>query len=251
VGLAKVSAERIGSALDYMRRLEEVCRAAGYDIGASGPRASGQLAIPAGPHAIPTPPPGFLVTPAPYASATPAPYSSATPFPGATPMPFHVEIGSAHTLPIESLPQAARQVSIHDIKEPLPKKYKTIGIGILVAAVVGAILLVALGGGDAPKAKKQSGPTVVPVPVPVGMPVDTETVLKAALHDLENGKTCADRKAAIPALVKLGDERAIAPLKKARYRMRGGVLGIGDSNTNACLKADAESAIIELGGAPK
>jgi hypothetical protein len=35
-------------------------------------------------------------------------------------------------------------------------------------------------------------------------------------------------------------------LKKARYRMRGGVLGIGDSNTNSCLKADAEAAMKKL-----
>ena len=61
-------------------------------------------------------------------------------------------------------------------------------------------------------------------------------------------KTCADRKAAIPALQSVGGDRAIAALKKARYRMRGGVLGIGDSNTNACLKSDAERAIQALGG---
>jgi hypothetical protein len=30
--------------------------------------------------------------------------------------------------------------------------------------------------------------------------------------------------------------------------MRGGVLGIGDHNTNGCLKADAETAIRALGG---
>src|SRR5690606_41919560 len=86
---------------------------------------------------------------------------------------------------------------------------------------------------------------VVTVPVPVA---DKETRLKAALHDLENGKTRADRKAAIPTLVEIGDERAIPALKKARRRMRGGVLGIGDNNTNACLKSDAETAIQALGG---
>ncbi len=79
-------------------------------------------------------------------------------------------------------------------------------------------------------------------------PADRVTLYKAALHDLENGKTCADRKAAIPTLVQLGDAKAIPALKKARYRMRGGVLGIGDNNTNACLKMDAETAIRDLGG---
>jgi hypothetical protein len=82
----------------------------------------------------------------------------------------------------------------------------------------------------------------------VQTPQQRETLLKAALHDLENGKTCADRKAAIPTLVQLGDPAAIPALKKARHRMRGGVLGIGDSNTNACLKSDAETAIQALGG---
>ena len=54
-----------------------------------------------------------------------------------------------------------------------------------------------------------------------------EIQLKAALHDLTNGKTCADRKTAIPRLLALRDPRAIPALKSARYRMRGGVLGIG------------------------
>ena len=40
----------------------------------------------------------------------------------------------------------------------------------------------------------------------------------------------------------------IPALKKARRRMRGGILGIGDSNTNNCLKKDAEAAILALGG---
>ena len=33
--------------------------------------------------------------------------------------------------------------------------------------------------------------------------------------------------------------------------MRGGILGIGDSNTNACLKTDADDAIKALGGTLK
>jgi len=81
--------------------------------------------------------------------------------------------------------------------------------------------------------------------------VDRETVMKAALHDLESSATCTDRKAAIPELVALGDPRAIGPLKQARFRMRGGVLGFHDSNTNECLKGDAEDAIKALGGSLK
>jgi len=79
-------------------------------------------------------------------------------------------------------------------------------------------------------------------------PIDRENAYKAALLDLQNGKTCDDRRAAVVRLRNLGDPRAIAPLKKARRRMRGGILGIGDSNTNSCLKKDAEAAIVALGG---
>ena len=82
-------------------------------------------------------------------------------------------------------------------------------------------------------------------------PVDHTTQLKAALHDLDAGKTCAVRKAAIPKLVALGDKSAIPALKKARYRGRGGLLGIGERNANACLRKDAEAAIKSLGGTLK
>ena len=66
------------------------------------------------------------------------------------------------------------------------------------------------------------------------------------IHDLDTGKTCADRKAAIPTLVEVGGDEAIKALKRARYRGRGGVLGIGESNANACLKTEAELAIQKL-----
>jgi hypothetical protein len=94
------------------------------------------------------------------------------------------------------------------------------------------------------------------MPVPITLPsivagddADTrEMKLKAAMHDLETGATCPDRKKAVAALRELGDARAIPALKKARYRGRGGVLGIGESNSNACLAADAKAAIAALGG---
>jgi serine/threonine-protein kinase len=73
---------------------------------------------------------------------------------------------------------------------------------------------------------------------------------KAAIAELTKGKTCEARKAAVARLRDLGDKRAIKPLKKARYRMRGGLLGIGDSNTNACLKKDAEAAAAALAKLP-
>src|SRR5688572_28402503 len=45
-GLAKISGERISSALDYMQQLDNVVRNAGYDPHVTMPRASGQLPIP-------------------------------------------------------------------------------------------------------------------------------------------------------------------------------------------------------------
>jgi hypothetical protein len=156
-----------------------------------------------------------------------------------TPMPFASELGTAPT--DASLPAAARMVSVADIREPLPQKYKTIGAAMVLFALgLGVFLFVK---GDS----KGGTPTQI-ITVPVGNNVDNATRFKAALHDLETGKTCADRKAAIPTLVELGNKDAIPSLKRARYRMRGGVLGIGDSNTNACLKQDAELAVQALSG---
>jgi hypothetical protein len=109
------------------------------------------------------------------------------------------------------------------------------GIG-LVAAIVG----------DGPGGKRAQAPAGVVLPPPAAPPVDTRALVDAALRDLTEGKSCEDRLEAVRALRRFGDRRALAPLKKARYRMRGGVLGIGDSNTNACLKAEAEAAIEEL-----
>jgi serine/threonine-protein kinase len=251
-GLEKVSAERTSSANEYLAKLDEVSRAAGYDLGMMVPRSSGSLAIPAGPHSMNmnTPAPGFLMTPAPF-PAHPGNTPSAgvrmmTPTSGSpmTPMPFASELGTAPTSALDSLPKPARTVSVADIaeKEPLPSKYNKIAAAMILAAIgVGVFLFVR---GD----KKDSGGSNKPIPSLGNPGVDNETRLKAALHDLETGKTCADRKAAIPTLVEIGDDRAIPSLKKARYRMRGGLLGVGDSNTNACLKQDAEMAIQAIEG---
>jgi hypothetical protein len=74
---------------------------------------------------------------------------------------------------------------------------------------------------------------------------ERDAQLKALAHDLEVGKTCAERKASIGKLVELHDARAVPFLKAARVRTGGG------NTSNACLKADAEHAIKELGGALK
>jgi serine/threonine protein kinase len=234
-GLAKVSAERIGSALDYMQQLDEAVRAAGFDpMMTAVPRSSAQLSIPTGPHAVATPTPGFMTTPPPGTSPGAPRYAT----------PAYVDMGSAPTASIDSLPVQARPVSLADVREPLPRKLKQVALVILGVAALGALYFLFVH--DDEKAPAKQGVVTVPVPV-----ADRETRYKAALHDLEQGKTCADRKAAIPVFVQLGDARAIPVLKKARHRMRGGVLGMGGSNTNACLKSDAEAAVTALGGSLK
>jgi serine/threonine protein kinase len=249
-GLAKVSAERISSATEYIQALDDVSRAAGVEMPML-PRTSGSLPIPSGPHSFTTPAPGFMATPPPMAYATPSPgaIGQPTPYPGhATPVPTHItpmpgDLGHAPTRSLDSgpvrMPQAAHNISLADVaNQPLSPRIKLAALAIVAGALVLAVYFIF-------GHKTEPGKTtVVNVPVPT---VDNETRLKAALHDLESGKTCADRKVAIPVLAQIGGDEALAALKKARYRMRGGVLGVGDSNTNACLKNDAEKALQLLG----
>lgn len=236
-GLAKISAERISSATDYVQMLDDVARAAGVELPMM-PRMSGQLSIPSGPHSI-TPNPGFMMTPPPMAYATPVPGSMQTPFPHNTPSPG--DLAHAATQSLDNMPRAARLASIADVShQPLPPKTKLVAVVMVIAALGLAGYFIF--GHSNKKVGGGGNTTIVAIPT-----ADNETRLKAALHDLENGKTCADRKAAIPTLAQVGGDRAIAALKKARYRMRGGLLGVGDSNTNACLRSDAEKALQLLG----
>jgi len=128
-----------------------------------------------------------------------------------------------------------------------------IGGGILAVGLVAA--LASRGGDDGAKPKPtpakstpaKSAPKPTPPPeTPKSAATPATSAYDAAIRDLTKGKTCEQRKVAVARLRELGDARAIPALKKARYRMRGGILGVGDSNTNSCLKADAEAAIAEL-----
>jgi hypothetical protein len=156
-----------------------------------------------------------------------------------TPIPYAGLSGPAPAPQSRSLAQPG---------DPIPRRWLLVAVVVLVIAIVGAILLKLGSGADEEKAQAPA-PAPAPTPMVIAVPtVDREMMLKAALHDLEGGKTCADRKAAIPQLVQLEDPRAIPALKKARYRGTGGLLGIGESNANACLAKDAEAAIKALGG---
>ncbi len=74
------------------------------------------------------------------------------------------------------------------------------------------------------------------------LPNREERFLKQ-LSILEKGETCEQRRQAIFKLRTFNDKRAIASIRKARFRMSGGLLGIGGTNENACLREDAEQAI--------
>jgi serine/threonine protein kinase len=128
----------------------------------------------------------------------------------------------------------------------LMKWGKVVGIGGLALGVLVAIMT--SGNPDRPRgsAAGAGSTTELRLPVIIPSPVDNEEKFKAAAYELEKGATCEDRKAAVGKLRELGDARAVPLLKKARYRMRGGVLGVGDNNTNKCLKADAEAAMAAL-----
>ncbi len=62
--------------------------------------------------------------------------------------------------------------------------------------------------------------------------------------DLRQGETCQRRKAAVAKLRSLGNKKAIPALREARKRIRGeGGFKTKRLNTNACLSADAAEAI--------
>jgi hypothetical protein len=175
-------------------------------------------------------------------------HGHATPARLATPWPTTAELDRTGSAPLE-----------------LPRRWPRVALAggaaaVLVIGVAAALLTgdgpaasapVALGGrtptGRAPAA---SAPIAVPVPVAVPAPpvpvVDRAMVLKAARHDLETGRTCAARKEAVIKLRELGDPAAIPALRRARVRERGGFLGMGAKNVNACLRAEADAAIAEL-----
>jgi serine/threonine-protein kinase len=258
-GLAKTSAERIGSAAEYLS----------YVDGIAPPGAS--------------PPPMFaseVGTPLPQMALGHAPTATLTPVPThATPVPAHMTPLPAHATPLPThatpMPASTRPISLADAP-PIPRNWIKVGV-IVVAALVVIAVLVALaggGGGDArkPRAPAKSEPkaaapepapakTVAPSPPPPPIQTaivdlvtpgpDTAARFKELVTELKRGKTCAQRKAAVAGLEDLGDAKAIPHLRRARYRMRGGLAGIGASNTNACLKAAAEAAIKQLGGTVK
>ena len=226
-GLRKPVAERIASASDYLALLDRVTMGRGSLV--SVPR---NALTPAGGSRLVTPVPGSLSTAAPTVSTESVD----------TPRPASISGGG----PPFSSPGA-------DEPDPIPKRWIVSG-ALVLAVLVALAILIGLSTrttDDSPTPGKpiQPLPVIRPTPPlapPPSAPDDHEIRLKAALHDLKNAKTCAERKAAIPKIVDLGDEKVIPDLKAARYRGYGGLLGIGERNANACLVKDIDAAIKEL-----
>jgi serine/threonine protein kinase len=273
-GLVKAQDERIASANEYIGLLDSI--AASFSPAAA---SEGMAAI------------GYAhthdaLTPAPIATPPPGTIGLHTPVPF-TPQPFAAPQGMAPhgAAPTVALPTS--NVSL-GTAPPIPTNWLKVAAVVLGAIIVLSILFAVSGSGTQPtttppakleekvepkkpepkaepkKSETKSGTSKTvakPDPKPElppqapnlmpPLPADKATQLKAALHDLETGKTCADRKAAIPKIVSIGDKSAVTSLKKARYRGRGGLLGIGERNANACLRKDAEAAIKALGGTLK
>lgn len=265
-GLIKTSTDRITAAADYLSYVDGIL--------ALGARASQTFAVE---QSTPLPPPGPGIGYAPTTSLTPLPMSGYhTPVPGTVGPP----VGAQTSV----LPTSTRSISLADAP-PIPRNWIKVGVIVIVVLVVAVALIALAGGGSggkpgtkqpapapllpAPKAETQAAKPeapakTVPPPEPTPEPPktiteqiedvvapDTEERRKELITKLQTGKTCGDRKAAAIALGELGDKAAIPALKKARVRMRGGVLGIGSSNSNGCLKAAAEAAIKKLGGTIK
>ncbi len=241
-GLIKTSAQRIDSADSYLAQLDEVVASARLGSAPIAPHN----AIGSAPTVISTPAPGTLTT--------------------LTPAPGHDDT----MILLTDRKDPVRAVSLAEAPA-IPRNW--IRVGMIVVGAFAVIALIAAiitrnekprsdsppkPADSAPKARPVSKPPPEPRPQPMTLPAlgggtaaDADTRLKSLLHDLDAGVTCTDRKKAVAALAELGDERAVKPLKAARYRMRGGVLGFRQSNSNACLKADAEAAVKSLGGSLK
>ncbi len=64
--------------------------------------------------------------------------------------------------------------------------------------------------------------------------------------DLEQGKTCEEKREAVFALGETGEDAAVEPLKKAR-RSGGGALGKFFGLGNECIRKDIKDALLKLG----
>jgi serine/threonine protein kinase len=263
LGLAKAPAERIASGEEYIKWIDAVLAAAPHAQGSApvqvplGAMIDEVLAPPGG--VIATPPANSIarIPAAPSHAITPVPTNDAS-FIGLTSMIEAIAPGElskqtpAPARADEANVMATRTVTLADV-EPVPRKWllnAIIVLGLIAATAI--ILALVMRGEKQPDAKPEllgaaspasdSGKTKVTVPKD-----DDKQKLKALIQKLEKGKTCEERRSAIPDLVELGDPEAIPKLKQHRHRWHKCFPVVGcRADANACLTKDAEAAIQKL-----
>jgi serine/threonine protein kinase len=114
------------------------------------------------------------------------------------------------------------------------------GRGALVlVAIAAGIVAVALALWMWPRGEHSIAPRNEAPPAAASAPMSA--AVRSAIDDLQGGKTCAIRRAAVKRLRELGDARALPALEKARSRPWRG------KNANACLVKDLDAAVKTLG----
>jgi serine/threonine protein kinase len=160
----------------------------------------------------------------------------------------------ATPLPSPGLPQPVAAVSLDmpahtttgftPTLDPRKKKWITIGVvsaaGLLLLAIIASAAGSGSDSGSSSKPAKDRGDKIDKPDKPDKAAAERDATLARWTAQLDDGKTCADRRAAVAKLEDLGDKRAIPPLEKAKARK-----GDGDAG-NACLIKDAEQALGKL-----
>ncbi len=213
-GLEKRRDDRIASADEFLARIDELV----FALGALEPPIGHPSHAPAA--APPGPPPGLAPG---YAGELPPP-DALPPAPARTPLPSTPSAPPPGAAPYSA---ATPPVQPTEIVRAPATTWGWRGPAKLLGGFIAACVVVGLLASDCQSADER---------------------LSAYVQELRHGETCEERRNAVRKLRALGDERAIGPLRDARHRGRGGVLGIGERNANACLREEAEAAIRHLRG---
>jgi serine/threonine-protein kinase len=232
-GLAKMVADRIGSALEYVQRIDELLRAHGSEVPATPtPARFSATALPFAATAVLMTPPPRPVAPDAAVNAASEAVAEAVAEPSRP-----RRRATARRLAVGGLLLAGGAAGLffwhRDRARPAPP----------VAAVV------PVDAGQPPEvpshpAASSPHPVAAPshraanAPHAHARPHDAhDAQLATELHLLRDGATCAQRKTAVAKLEKLHDRSAIPSLERAVAR----------GKVNACLHASAEHAIRTLG----
>ena len=198
-GMAKMAAERTSSAIEYIAQLDAVVESAGFARpNRDGRDASGVRA---------------------KATATPVREVKSEPEPE-----------SEHERRAATAPVVGESVS---------RRQLIVGGVVLVLALLLALILLAWHNARIQQPTMADGlaapVTNAAAPVP-SSDEERELRMKAALHDLEDGKSCAEKKTAVATLDELADPRSVSSLR-ARAK-------------DACVKVEIDALLKKL-TAPK